>query len=562
MNLYRGGLDKSRRGQAAVEYLVWIAPLMLLVAVLYANALSDSVQTINFNKANDAVDTLAKAADTVYSMGPGSKIFTVISNPDGIVSQKISGHTIVYKMSLPDDAVVDVVSPTKGWVKGFIPKDQRSYNVPVKMLDSGVIMVGWGMLMEPAELYLVVPEGEQSNYTSLNLTNERVNLTNSMDDYVADIGCNVSGDAGNWTVTSNWPSDLDPGESGEVELVFEVPPAQLSGLYYGLIECTSNDSVAETPVTIEVPRDFSMLTVETLDQQGQPETSFNQTYPVYYEINFFDHSNNNMPVDAFNITIANQTHIMQTLDNLTTSSDTPYEGVYFLAWNATPGTYEINVSATDHNGYTTHKLENQTQFTVSKWEWLTIDECPWNCTDINISLFDAFEDKNDGTIRSRWHEQDSGHVGRQFSNCGNNFSQGNCSMKVEYEFPILGGFSYYMNRDDTGVWDFNGYEYLTFWVSHPNMTSDNEELRIGMRMGEYEDTGLWWIVNDDYKYAYRRFDWEKESETISFPLAEASRNDVNPGRIDFIELFIAGYGKGEEGALYVDDMKLVPYGWS
>ncbi|MFC2154283.1 hypothetical protein ACFLRC_02235, partial [Candidatus Altiarchaeota archaeon] len=320
-------LGSHNKGQASVEYLVWIAPLLLLVAVLYANAMSDSVQTINFNKANDAVDRLTKAADTVYGMGPGSKVYTVISNPDGILDHSFSGHTIVYKMKMPREGVADVVGVTRGQIKGFIPKDSRSFKVPVRMLDSGVIMVGWGMLMEPSEIYMVVPAGEISNESSLNLTNERVNLTNTLDDTVDGIVCNVSGEIGfwSWWFQGHPPWTLPPGESSDFGLVFQVEENQSAGLYYGAMICESNDSRAETPITIEVPQDFTRLEVKTFSDGdfSVPETIFNQTLPVYFEVKFWDHADELMSVDQFNITVSNESEIQRNYTNLSVSS-----GVY------------------------------------------------------------------------------------------------------------------------------------------------------------------------------------------------------------------------------------------
>ncbi len=69
------GMDK--RGQVSVEYLLVVLVLILILSVVTIPLIGKSIDSSNdVSDASDAkvaTDTLANAADVVYSNGPGSK---------------------------------------------------------------------------------------------------------------------------------------------------------------------------------------------------------------------------------------------------------------------------------------------------------------------------------------------------------------------------------------------------------------------------------------------------------------------------------------------------------
>ncbi|MFH1722549.1 MAG: hypothetical protein ABH950_08110 [Candidatus Altiarchaeota archaeon] len=503
------------RGQSSLEYLYWTVPLLLIVSVMYLNTMSDSVQTISFNKGSDAVESLAKAADTVHSMGPGSMITTWISHPEGIVDQRISGHTINYKMKMPGGAITDIMSPTKGTITGYVPRTSRSYDVPVRMLDSGIIMIGWGMLMDPPHIYLMIPEGMYSNETTLNLTNERLDLANPTEDAIGGISCNVSGAPENWTLTNTYPSNLNPGESGDVNLVFSVPNEQTSGLYEGRITCSGNDSVAESELTIEVPQELSLIVIKTyIDSEYMSETSeYNLTQPVFFKVSFMDHAGDLTAVSQFNITLKNETHIFKEYLNLSTTSGL-YHNAYYLSWDAFEGVWTLEVSAYNHNGYEEETLENESYFNVSGWSWgIAGDDCGEFVGDLGIFMIGDFEDyENPEQLQKDYKENDeegNGPCGNDMPDCVPDEDRayvfkdddpwvidGNYSLKVNITFNKSSKKEFYSlwhrffddppNNEKSLNWQ--GYHRLRTEIRAPLMESISErfEFRFALHFLEAE----------------------------------------------------------------------------
>jgi uncharacterized protein (UPF0333 family) len=63
------------RSQAAVEYIMVLSILMMSLGYTSYYVIFDSKKTMDLATAQEAVDSLAKAANTVYSLGPCSKTY-------------------------------------------------------------------------------------------------------------------------------------------------------------------------------------------------------------------------------------------------------------------------------------------------------------------------------------------------------------------------------------------------------------------------------------------------------------------------------------------------------
>lgn len=88
-----------KKSQAASEYIVLIGILLVLLIPIFYYTLKTSNENIRANQANDAVISIAKAADTVYTLGPGNRKYTWVTIPSG-AKMAISGNTILIKLSL------------------------------------------------------------------------------------------------------------------------------------------------------------------------------------------------------------------------------------------------------------------------------------------------------------------------------------------------------------------------------------------------------------------------------------------------------------------------------
>jgi len=76
-----------KRAQAAVEYLLVTAFVLVVVAIIFAFAFTGYDQSVKISKTSSALATIARAADEVYLLGEGNTRFFDVSFPAGM--QKI-----------------------------------------------------------------------------------------------------------------------------------------------------------------------------------------------------------------------------------------------------------------------------------------------------------------------------------------------------------------------------------------------------------------------------------------------------------------------------------------
>ena len=119
------------RAQVSVEYLivVGIGLLLLTPVILYATSLLfSSKKELRIELAEDAVESLAEAADWVYSLGPPSRMELTIYIPEKVNETLIENHTILMKL---EDYPSPISTTTKANVTGNIPVENGYYKVLV-----------------------------------------------------------------------------------------------------------------------------------------------------------------------------------------------------------------------------------------------------------------------------------------------------------------------------------------------------------------------------------------------------------------------------------------------
>lgn len=130
-----------KRGQVSIEYIMIIGLLLLVTIPLFVYAFVEVKRNVQMNHAEDAVSTLANAANTVYALGPGSKKYVWITTPGGITQTHVEGNEISMKMYI-FGGESDVFASTKPTVIGSIPTGQGAHRVAVESLGSGVVRIG------------------------------------------------------------------------------------------------------------------------------------------------------------------------------------------------------------------------------------------------------------------------------------------------------------------------------------------------------------------------------------------------------------------------------------
>lgn len=134
-------MKSSGKAQIAMEYML-VMGLVLLVAIpLIYYAMQESNISVQLNKANDAVLTLSRAADTVYSIGPGTRKYVWIDMPGGVEAYSLINKTVLIKMYV-FGGLSDIFSQSKAELAGSIPLSKGQHRIIVKMTESGYVMFG------------------------------------------------------------------------------------------------------------------------------------------------------------------------------------------------------------------------------------------------------------------------------------------------------------------------------------------------------------------------------------------------------------------------------------
>ncbi|MFH1065379.1 MAG: hypothetical protein V1734_02630 [Nanoarchaeota archaeon] len=130
-----------KRGQVGIEYVLIVGAILVITIPLFFYALYETNLKVRISQADDTINTIANAADEVYSMGPGSKRYVWISIPNGVISTTVNGTELSLTMSL-FGASSDVATLTKASLVGSFPFAKGTYRIPVESLESGFVRIG------------------------------------------------------------------------------------------------------------------------------------------------------------------------------------------------------------------------------------------------------------------------------------------------------------------------------------------------------------------------------------------------------------------------------------
>ena len=128
------------KSQVALEYLIVASIAIAIILPIFYYSFTYSSGSVSFSQAQDAVNTLAKAADYVYSLGVGSKTRVSIIIPNNVVSSSVTDKRILLKIRT-SAGVSDMVAFTKANVSGSIPTSYGYYNMLVNMTEQGIVQI-------------------------------------------------------------------------------------------------------------------------------------------------------------------------------------------------------------------------------------------------------------------------------------------------------------------------------------------------------------------------------------------------------------------------------------
>lgn len=130
-----------KRGQISLEYVMIVGAVLLITIPLFFYAIYETNYRVRLNQADDAVYTLVNAADTVYSLGSGSKKYVWVSIPSGVTSSLVNESEIMLTLSIFGGSS-DIHASSKAVMVGSIPAGQGTYRIAVEALNAGVVRIG------------------------------------------------------------------------------------------------------------------------------------------------------------------------------------------------------------------------------------------------------------------------------------------------------------------------------------------------------------------------------------------------------------------------------------
>ncbi len=143
-----------KKGQVSVEYIIIIGIILVVTIPLFYYAVREPSRSIKLNQASDTVEVLARKADSIYALGPGSRDYVWISLPGGIDYSLIQNKSILLRLA----ALGDIVSYTRANVTGYLPITPGTYRVVVENLDS-LVYIGPINDTEPPLVIATAPSG-------------------------------------------------------------------------------------------------------------------------------------------------------------------------------------------------------------------------------------------------------------------------------------------------------------------------------------------------------------------------------------------------------------------
>jgi len=232
------------RGQYALEQMSVVALALAIIGAVFFFAMSSASDSARVSQAKDTAERIAKAADSAYSLGPGSRSTVSISMPQGVQLVNISNKRVLVRVAT-SSGTADAFAATHGQLVGYIPTTGDQQEITLTVLPSGDISVGRTILVcSPNGITKTIQQGGSSSDT-LTLTNV---WTSGLSAFTASIS-GVSDMVSNGTL----PSTLASSGSTGVTLSFLVPGAKAVGTYTGSITVNaSNSSSCTSSITVFV----------------------------------------------------------------------------------------------------------------------------------------------------------------------------------------------------------------------------------------------------------------------------------------------------------------------
>jgi uncharacterized protein (UPF0333 family) len=270
------------KAQASIELLVMLAIGMVVITIVIffsQQQLATSTGTLNVQQAQAAVDSLARAVDSVYASGVGSMEQVQITIPEGTISTSVSDKTIGLRMRTASGET-DVNARTAANVYGSIPFQPGEYRAQVWVsAEENRVRIGLQALQVDSLLVVSVFKGNQTQYLQRNVTvlnggNSSLQINLSLVWPYSDVLLNFTNQSDSYFV-------LGAGGSKTIGLNITVSSSAL-GAYAGSVVASANDGgTASTQVSVSVTYQYQMPSVAYMNIQTFNDSTYSMEKKIF-----------------------------------------------------------------------------------------------------------------------------------------------------------------------------------------------------------------------------------------------------------------------------------------
>lgn len=125
------------KAQAALEYLMVASLVIGIMVTVFAFTVFYSSDSISSIQGQNAVNNIAKMADTAYSLGKGSFLKTTVTFPEGILNSSVNGKIISITIRT-SSGVSNLIAQTSATVNGSLPNTDGTFAISANMTDPNV----------------------------------------------------------------------------------------------------------------------------------------------------------------------------------------------------------------------------------------------------------------------------------------------------------------------------------------------------------------------------------------------------------------------------------------
>jgi len=138
--LMAGRGNAKMRGQASQDLLLSAALGLAMVMALFTFSILQGFDSTRLSAAQDSVNKIAKRADILYSIGPGSKDVVEFNLPEGLDNVEISGKRVLISMKM-SSGTTDIYAYASANLSGFVNNESGWQKASIYVNDSGIVQI-------------------------------------------------------------------------------------------------------------------------------------------------------------------------------------------------------------------------------------------------------------------------------------------------------------------------------------------------------------------------------------------------------------------------------------